>query len=109
MIAFVPPQRTMLPDSGSEPKTSAQAAAVAARQRCKTQQGIWAYERRMADAEGGVAELKNEHGTHRARKTDSLRKGFLRRSLRSRRTQYLLGGDVLDAAVARHGPEPPIS
>jgi hypothetical protein len=67
VIAFVPPQRTMLPDADSEPKTSAQAAAVAARRRCKTPQGIWAYERRMADAERGVAELKNEHGMHRAR------------------------------------------
>ena len=67
VIAFVPPQRTMLPDPGSEAKTSAQAAAVAARARCKTPHGIWAYERRMADAEGGVAELKNEHAMHRAR------------------------------------------
>jgi hypothetical protein len=67
VIAFVPPQRTMLPDAGSEARTSAQAAAVAARDRCKTPQGIWAYERRMADAEGGVAELRNEHGMHRAR------------------------------------------
>jgi transposase len=65
VIAFVPPQRRMLPDS--EAKTSAQAAAAAARARCKTPMGIWAYERRMADAEGGVAELKNEHGMHRAR------------------------------------------
>jgi transposase len=65
VIAFVPPQRKMLPDG--KPKTSAQAAAVAARQRCKTAKGIWAYQRRMADAEGGVAELKNEHGLDRAR------------------------------------------
>jgi len=67
VIAFVPPQRRMLPDAGCEAKTSAQAAAAAARARCKTPMGIWAYERRMADAEGGVAELKNEHGMHRAR------------------------------------------
>lgn len=67
VIAFVPPQRTMLPERGAEPHTSAKIAAVAARARCKTPTGIWAYERRMADAEGGVAELKNEHGMHRAR------------------------------------------
>ena len=65
VVAFVPPQRTMLPDG--EPQTSAKAAALAARERCKTAKGIWAYQRRMADAEGGVAELKNEHGMHRAR------------------------------------------
>jgi hypothetical protein len=65
VIAFVSPQRTMLPEA--EPKTSAQAAAVKARRRCKTPKGIWAYERRMCDAEGGVAELKNEHGMDRAR------------------------------------------
>jgi transposase len=65
VVAFVPPTRKMLPDG--EPKTSAQAAAVAGRQRCKTARGIWAYQRRMADAEGGVAELKNEHGLDRAR------------------------------------------
>jgi transposase len=66
VIAFVPPQRTMLPADG-EPKTDAQRAAVAARERCKTPAGVWAYERRMADAEGAVAELKNEHALDRAR------------------------------------------
>ena len=66
ITAFVPPQRTMLAADGV-PKTDAQHAAHAARQRCKTPPGIWAYTRRMADAEGGVAELKNEHGLHRAR------------------------------------------
>jgi hypothetical protein len=50
-IAFVPLQRMMLPDG--EPRTSAQAAALAARAHCKIPQGIWAYERRMCDAEGG--------------------------------------------------------
>jgi transposase len=67
VIAFVPPQRTMLPDPGAQPHTSAKRAAVAARERCKTPKGIWAHQRRMADAEGGVAELKNEHSMHRAR------------------------------------------
>jgi transposase len=67
VTAFVPPQRTMLPAASQEPKTDAQREALAARERCKTPKGIWAYVRRMADAEGGVAELKNEHGLARAR------------------------------------------
>jgi transposase len=66
ITAFVPPQRTMLP-ADDQPKTTAQRQALAARERCKSIQGVWAYVRRMADAEGGVAELKNEHGLGRAR------------------------------------------
>jgi transposase len=66
IAAFVPPQRTMLP-AGGDAKTDAQREAQAARERCRTRHGIWAYGRRMADAEGGVAELKNEHGLGRAR------------------------------------------
>ncbi len=67
VTAFVPPQRTMLPAHDAEPKTDAQREARAARVRCKTQAGVWAHKRRMADAEGAVAELKNEHGLDRAR------------------------------------------
>jgi transposase len=67
VTAFVPPQRTMLPAHDGEPKTDAQRAAQAARERCKTDAGLWAHKRRMADAEGAVAELKNEHGLDRAR------------------------------------------
>jgi transposase len=67
VIAYVPPQRTMLPPDGHEPKTEAKRQALAARQRCKTPAGIWAHMRRMCDAEGGVAELKNEHAMNRAR------------------------------------------
>ena len=67
VIAFVPPQRTMLPAPGQAPKTDAKREALAARARCKTPAGIWAHIRRMCDAEGGVAELKNEHGLDRAR------------------------------------------
>jgi transposase len=67
VIAFVPPQRTMLPAAGQAPKTDAKREALAARARCKTPAGIWAHIRRMCDAEGGVAELKNEHGLDRAR------------------------------------------
>jgi hypothetical protein len=64
--AFVPPQRTMLPRDG-EPKTDAQRAAMAARQRCKTPGGVWSHKQRMADAEGVVGELKQRHGLDRAR------------------------------------------
>ena len=67
VIAYVPPQRTMLPPAGEEPKTDAKREALGARQRCQTPAGIWAHIRRMCDAEGGVAELKNEHGMDRAR------------------------------------------
>lgn len=67
VIAYVPPQRTMLPPAGEEPMTEAKRQALAARRRCKTPTGIWAHIHRMCDAEGGVAELKNEHGMDRAR------------------------------------------
>jgi hypothetical protein len=33
----------------------------------KTDTGVWAYRRRMADAEGVIAELKNRHGLDRVR------------------------------------------
>jgi transposase len=67
VTAYVPPQRTMLPPAGEPPKTDAKREARAARARCKTPTGVWAQIRRMCDAEGGVAELKNEHGMSRAR------------------------------------------
>jgi hypothetical protein len=67
VIAYVPPQRTMLPAPGQEPKTDAKREALTARARCKTPTGVWAHIRRMCDAEGGVAELKHEHGMDRAR------------------------------------------
>jgi transposase len=67
VIAYVPPQRTMLPPAGQPPTTDAKREALAARRRCKTPAGIWAHTRRMCDAEGGVAELKNEHAMDRAR------------------------------------------
>lgn len=67
ITAYVPPQRTMLPAPGEEPKTSAQAAAQAARERCKTTAGVWSYIQRMSDAEGVVGELKRQHGMDRAR------------------------------------------
>ena len=67
ITAYVPPQRTMLPAPGEEPKTSAQEAAKAARERCKTPAGVWSYIQRMGDAEGVVGELKRQHGMDRAR------------------------------------------
>src|SRR4051795_6932522 len=57
----------MLPEADEQPETDAKRQALAARARCKTSAGIWAHIRRMCDAEGGVAELKNEHGMDRAR------------------------------------------
>jgi transposase len=63
--AFVPPQRTMLAKDG-EPKTEAQRQAQRARERCKTQRGVWAHKRRMADAEGVIGELKNQGNLDRA-------------------------------------------
>jgi transposase len=67
LVAYIPPQRTMLPSAASVPRTEAEREAQAARERCKTEAGIWAYKRRMADAEGVVAELKLRHGLGRAR------------------------------------------
>lgn len=61
------PNARCLPAHDGEPKTDAQREAQAARERCKTEAGVWAHKRRMADAEGAVAELKNEHGLDRAR------------------------------------------
>ena len=57
----------MLPTPGEEPKTSAQEAATAARERCKSPAGVWSYIQRMGDAEGVVGELKRQHGMDRAR------------------------------------------
>jgi DDE family transposase len=67
ITAYVPPQRTMLPGPGEDPKTTAQKAAQAARERCKTSAGVWSYIQRMGDAEGVVGELKRQHGMDRAR------------------------------------------
>lgn len=66
LLAYIPPQPTMLPQDG-EPKTEAQRQALAARVRCKSEQGVWAHKRRMADAEGVIGELKNRHGLDRVR------------------------------------------
>jgi len=65
LIAYIPPQPTMLP--AGDAASDAQREAVAARVRCKSEQGVWAHKQRMADAEGVISELKNRHGLDRAR------------------------------------------
>jgi transposase len=67
VIAYIPPQPTMLPRDEPGPRTNAQRLAVEARIRAKSDAGVWAYRRRMADAEGVIAELKNLHGLDRVR------------------------------------------
>jgi len=57
----------MLPPPETPPRTGAEREAQAARGRCKTEAGIRAHKRRMADAEGVIAELKLQHGLGRAR------------------------------------------
>jgi transposase len=67
LVAYIPPQETMLPADGREPRTNAQRLALEARARAKSEAGVWAHRRRMADAEGVIAELKNLHGLDRTR------------------------------------------
>jgi transposase len=66
LVAYIPPQPTMLPKEG-EPASEAQRQALAARARCKSERGILAHKARMADAEGVIGELKNQHGLERVR------------------------------------------
>jgi hypothetical protein len=67
IVAFIPPTKTMLPRDERGPRTNAQRLALQARARMKTGTGVWAYRRRMADAEGVIGELKNLHGLDRVR------------------------------------------
>ena len=67
IVAHIPPQKTMLPRDGRAPRTKAQQLALDARTRAKSEHGLWAYRRRMGDAEGVIAELKNLHGLDRVR------------------------------------------
>jgi len=67
IVAHIPPQKSMLPRDGRQPRTNAQRLALEARTRAKSERGLWAYRRRMADAEGVIAELKNLHGLDRVR------------------------------------------
>jgi hypothetical protein len=66
LVAYIPPQPQKLPRDGI-PASEAQRLALEARARCKSERGIRAHKRRMADAEGVISELKNEHGLARAR------------------------------------------
>ena len=63
---FIPPQKTML-SKGGEPKTQSERQALRARERCKSEAGVRAHKRRMADAEGVISELKIQGTLHRAR------------------------------------------
>lgn len=63
---FIPPQTSMLP-KGQEPRTEAEHQALAVRERCKSDAGVWAHKRRMADAEGVISELKTQGTLDRAR------------------------------------------
>lgn len=67
IVAHIPPQKTMLPRDGHTPRTNTQRLALAAKVRAKSNAGVWAHRRRMADAEGVIAELKNLHGLGRVR------------------------------------------
>jgi transposase len=68
IMAFIPPQPTMLPNAGDEATTEAQRQALASRARCKSPAGIEAHRRRMADAEGVIGELKNQGTADRAQR-----------------------------------------
>lgn len=68
ITTYIPPQPTMLPRAGEEPRTEAQRQALAARSRCKSSAGIEAHRRRLADAEGVIGELKNEGTAARAQR-----------------------------------------
>ncbi len=65
IVAFIPPSPTMLP--AGEPATTGQRLALAARAHTTSAEGVWAHARRMADAEGAIAELKLEGTLARAR------------------------------------------
>jgi transposase len=67
VVAYIPPQKTMLPRDERGPRSNAQRLALQAKRRANSDAGVWAYRRRMADAEGVIAELKNEHGLDRVR------------------------------------------
>ncbi len=68
LAAYVPPRRDQLPRCGAAPGSEAQAEAAAAKRRCRSTPGVWAHARRLADAEGAIAELKCRRGMGRARR-----------------------------------------
>jgi transposase len=95
IVAHIPPQKTMLPRDGREPRTNAQRLALEARTRAKSDAGVWAHRRRMADAEGVIAELKNHHGLGRVR----------RRGTPAFHVQLLLGCAAINLKrLAKHVP-----
>jgi len=95
LVAYIPPQPTMLPKEG-EPRSDAQRQAVAARVRCKSESGVWAHKQRMTDAEGVIGELKNQHGLDRVRS----------RGTPLFHVQLLLGCAALNCKrLANHVPE----
>jgi transposase len=67
IVPYIPPQKTMPPRDRRSPRTNAQRLALQARARAKSERGLWAYRRRMADAEGVIAELKSLHALDRVR------------------------------------------
>ncbi|MFQ5426648.1 MAG: transposase [Gaiellales bacterium] len=94
LVAYMPPQPTMLPNG--EPTTEAQSQAVAARERCKSERGVRAHKQRMADAEGVIGELKNRHALDRVRS----------RGTPLFHVRLLLGCTALDCKrLADHVPE----
>jgi transposase len=94
LVAHIPPQKTMLPRAG-RPGTNAQRLALAAKQRARTDAGVWASRRRMADAEGVIAELKNHHRLDRVRC----------RGTPAFHVQLLLGCAAINLKrLARHAP-----
>jgi transposase len=96
LVAFIPPQPTMLPKNG-EPTSEAQHQAVAARERCKSERGVWAHKQRMADAEGVISELKHQHALDRVRS----------RGTPLFHVQLLLGSTALNCKrLTDHVPEP---
>jgi hypothetical protein len=95
LAAFIPPTKTMLPRDERTPGTNSQRLALQARARMKTDIGVWAYRRRMADAEGVIAELKNHHGLDRVR----------RRGTPAFHVQLLLGCAAINLKrLAGHAP-----
>lgn len=95
IVAHIPPQKTMLPREGRGPRTNAQRLALEAKERARSEAGVWAYRRRMADAEGVIAELKNLHGLDRVR----------RRGTPAFHVQLLLGCAAINLKrLAKHAP-----
>ncbi len=95
IVAYIPPQKTMLPRAGRPPRTHAQRLALEARARAKSDAGVWAHRQRMADAEGVIAELKNQHGLDRVRC----------RGIPAFHVQLLIGCAAINLKrLARHAP-----